>query len=150
MGDRSILSDDRLFPAEPAVRDIARRLYAGVRGLPIVSPHGHTDPAWFADDRPFADPASLLVVPDHYVYRMLYSQGVALESLGVPRRDGAPVEGDSREIWRVLARHWHLLRGTPSRLWLTHVLADVFGVREKLTPDSADRIHDRIADCLGR
>jgi len=150
MGDRSILSDDRLFPAEPAVRDIARRLYAGVRGLPIVSPHGHTDPAWFADDRPFADPASLLVVPDHYVYRMLYSQGVALESLGVRRRDGAPVEGDSREIWRVLARHWHLLRGTPSRLWLTHVLAEVFGVREKLTPESADRIHDRIADCLGR
>src|SRR5580704_4172144 len=95
------LSDDRLFPAEPAVRDVARRLYGEVRGLPIVSPHGHTDPAWFARNEPFADPASLLIVPDHYVFRMLYSHGVPLESLGIDRTDGGAVERDTRSIWRL-------------------------------------------------
>jgi glucuronate isomerase len=76
------LDSDRLFPAEPSVRSIARRLYEHVRSLPIVSPHGHTDPAWFSRNEPFADPATLLVVPDHYVFRMLYSKGIALEALG--------------------------------------------------------------------
>jgi glucuronate isomerase len=145
-----VLSDDRLFPPDPATRAVARRLYEQVRRLPIVSPHGHTDPAWFALDRPFPDPASLLIVPDHYVFRMLYSQGVPLEALGVPRRDGLPVEQQSRAIWRVFAKHWHLFRGTPSHLWLTHTLADVFGIHERLTVDSADRLHDQIADCLAR
>jgi glucuronate isomerase len=144
------LSEDRLFPPEPSVRAIARRLYAEVRALPIVSPHGHTDPAWFAKNEPFADPSSLLVVPDHYVFRMLYSQGVPLESLGVPRVDGGPVQQDAREIWRLLASHWHLFRGTPSRMWFTHALCEVFGVDERLTPASADRVYDRIADCLRR
>ncbi len=144
----ALVSDDRLFPADPKERAIARRLYEGVRRLPIVSPHGHTDPAWFADDEPFADPATLLIVPDHYVLRMLYSQGIALESLGVPRLDGAPVETDPRKIWRILAENWHLFRGTPSRIWVTHALAHVFGVTERLTPESGDRIYDRIAECL--
>ena len=89
-----MLSEDRLFPPDPSVREIARRLYSKVRALPIVSPHGHTDPAWFALDVPFADPSTLLVVPDHYVYRMLYSQGVPLESLGIPRTDGFVVTSD--------------------------------------------------------
>jgi glucuronate isomerase len=146
----SPLSEDRLFPAEPRVREIARRLYAGVRGLPIVSPHGHTDPAWFARNEPFPDPSTLLVIPDHYVFRMLYSHGVPLESVGVPRADGGSVEKDSRKIWRTLAEHWHLFRGTPSSMWLTHALSEVFGVRERLAPESADRIYDRVADCLGR
>jgi len=144
------LSDDRFFPSEPAARAVARRLYEHVRRLPIVSPHGHTDPAWFSENRPFADPASLLVVPDHYVLRMLYSHGVPLESLGVERRDGGPVERDGRAIWRRLAQHWHVFRGTPARLWLTHTLEDVFGVGERLSPESADRIYDRIASCLPR
>ncbi len=141
---------DRLFPAEPSVRAIARRLYGEVRDLPILSPHGHTDPAWFSGNEPFPDPATLLVVPDHYVFRMLYSQGVPLESLGIPRLDGTLVERDSRAIWRLLASHWRLFRGTPSNLWLTHALAEVFGVRERLTTESADRIYDRIAECLAR
>jgi glucuronate isomerase len=139
-----------LFPSEPGARAVARRLYELVRGLPIVSPHGHTDPGWFAENRAFADPASLLVIPDHYVFRMLYSQGVPLESLGVPRVDGGPVERDGRAIWRLLAQHWHVFRGTPSRLWLTHTLEDVFGIDERLSPESADRIYDRIAACLVR
>ena len=150
MASARLLSEDRLFPADPSLRGIARRLYAQVRALPIVSPHGHTDPAWFARNEPFSDPASLLIAPDHYVFRMLYSQGVPLESLGVPARDGTPVETDPRKIWRLFARHWHLFRGTPTRLWLTHALSDVFKVDERLTPESADRIYDRMADCLAR
>jgi glucuronate isomerase len=150
MRTERLLSDDRLFPPEASVRSIARRLYAQVRSLPIISPHGHTDPAWFAQNEPFRDPSSLLVVPDHYVFRMLYSQGVPLESLGVPRVDGAAVEQDPRKIWRLLAQHWYLFRGTPSRMWLTHALSEVFGVNEVLGPESADRVYDRIADCLGR
>jgi glucuronate isomerase len=144
------LSEDRLFPPEPSVRTIARRLYAEVRSLPIVSPHGHTDPAWFALNEPFPDPATLLVVPDHYVFRMLYSQGIPLESLGVARADGTPVEHDPRRIWRLLCKHWHLFRGTPSRMWLAHTLSDVFGIDEALGPESADRTYDRIAECLRR
>jgi glucuronate isomerase len=150
MGGPLSLHEDRLFSSDPTQRDIARRLYAQVRALPIVSPHGHTDPRWFADDAPFADPAALLIIPDHYVFRMLYSQGVALESLGVPRLDGQPGETDPRKIWRTFACHWPLFRGTPSRIWFDHVLHEVFGVRERLDPESADRIYDHIAACLAR
>jgi glucuronate isomerase len=150
MTSNALLSDDRLFPPEPSVREIARRLYAEVRSLPIISPHGHTDPAWFARNEPFTDPSSLLLVPDHYVFRMLYSQGVPLESIGIPRADGTAVEQDPRAIWRLFVRHWHLFRGTPSRTWLTHAMVEVFGVDEKLTVESADRVYDRIADCLRR
>jgi glucuronate isomerase len=144
------LHEDRLFPSDPSQRAIARRLYAEVRALPIISPHGHTDPRWFADDQPFSDPASLLIIPDHYVYRMLYSQGIPLDALGVSRLDGKPVEKDGRKIWRLFAENWHLFRGTPTRLWFTQELHDVFGVREQLGQESADRIYDQIADCLAR
>ena len=150
MRDASFLSDDRLFPPEPATRDIARRLYSEVRSLPILSPHGHTDAAWFARNEPFADPASLLIAPDHYLFRMLHSQGIPLESVGIRPLDGAPFESSSRQIWRVLAQHWHLFRGTPTRMWLEHALAEVFGIRERLGPTSADRIHEQICDCLAR
>ncbi|HEY0475958.1 MAG TPA: glucuronate isomerase [Kofleriaceae bacterium] len=155
MTDVVTLHPDRLFPPEPGARAIARRLYAEVRDLPIVSPHGHTDPAWFADDEPFTDPASLLIVPDHYVFRMLYSQGVALEDLGVPARagrvpDGRKIERDPRAIFRRFAERWHLFRGTPTRLWIEQALHDVFGIRERLSAASADRIYDRIAEALPR
>lgn len=145
-----LLHEDRLFPIDAGARAVARGLYAEVRDLPIVSPHGHTDPRWFADDQAFPDPATLLIRPDHYLYRMLYSQGVAMESLGVPRRDGVAVEADGRAIWRRFAEHYHLFRGTPSRLWFDHALVHVFGVHEPLGPDSADPIYDAIAACLRR
>jgi glucuronate isomerase len=138
------LHPDRLFPADPETRKIARRLYESVRDLPIVSPHGHTNPAWFADDEAFADPTSLFIIPDHYIFRMLYSQGVRLEDLGIERLDGGPVETDKRKIWRLFANHVHLLRGTPSRMWLDHAFHVVLGVEERLTPESADRIYDHI------
>src|SRR5262249_54721317 len=144
------LHEDRLFPSQPEQRDIARRLYGEVKSLPIVSPHGHTDPRWFADDEPFSDPASLLIVPDHYVFRMLYSQGVPLEALGVARADGTAVEHDGRKIWRRFAQHWYLFRGTPTRMWFDQVLHEVFGVRERLSADSADRVSAQIAACLAR
>jgi glucuronate isomerase len=146
----ALLDADRLFPLEDRARGIARALYGTVRDLPIVSPHGHTDPRWYAENAAFPDPARLFVTPDHYVFRMLHSQGVPLEDLGVPRVDGGPVEEDPRAIWRRFAERYHLFRGTPSRLWLDHAFQEVFGVEERLSADSADRIYDRIADCLAR
>ena len=146
----SLLSEDRLFPADPSARAIARSLYAEVKNLPIVSPHGHTDPRWFAENENFADPAQLIVVPDHYVFRMLFSQGVPLEKLGVPRIDGGPVETDPRAIWRTFAAHYHLFRATPSRLWLDHTFQTLFGLDKPLTAQSADFYYDTIDDCLKR
>ena len=144
------LDPDRLFPADPRTRDIARALYETVTRLPILSPHGHTDPQWFADDAPFPDPARLFIAPDHYVHRMLYSQGVRPEEVGVPRIDGGPVETDSRKIWRRFAENFHLFRGTPSWLWLCHAFTEVFGFHERLSADNADRAYDHIAACLAR
>ncbi|MGH6860043.1 MAG: glucuronate isomerase [Phyllobacterium sp.] len=142
------LHPDRLFPIEANARTIAARLFKGVERLPIISPHGHTDPLWYANDEAFPDPASLFVKPDHYIFRMLYSQGVRLEDLGVPRRDGGPVETDGRKIWRLFARHFHLFRGTPSRLWFEHALETVFDIQERLTEKNADELYDRIANRL--
>jgi glucuronate isomerase len=140
---------DRLFPADPATRAIARRLHAGVADLPIISPHGHTDPAWFASDAPFADPSSLLIMPDHYVFRMLHSQGVPLERLGIARRrDGGAVETDMRAVWRLFASHYHLFRGTPSRLWLDWVFVELFNLDVRLDVETADLYYDRIAEAL--
>jgi glucuronate isomerase len=145
-----LIHDDRLLPADPSTRAVARRLYEAVRHLPILSPHGHTDPRWFAEDLPFPDPAQLLVVPDHYVFRMLHSQGVRLEDLGVPRRDGGPVETDPRTIWRRFAENWHLFRGTPTSLWLNQTFQELFGLTVRLSAATADHYYDTIADCLAR
>jgi glucuronate isomerase len=144
----ALTNADLLFPAEAYPRSIARDLYAGVRELPIVSPHGHTDPRWYALNEPFPDPAQLLIVPDHYIFRMLFSQGVRLEDLGVATLDGAPVETDGRTIWRRFAEHYYLFRGTPTRLWLDHVLETLFGIDEPLSAASADRHYDTIASLL--
>jgi len=141
------LNPDRLFPADPATRAIARALYADVAALPIVSPHGHTDPAWFATDAPWRDATELLLAPDHYLYRMLHSQGVALDALGVPDRNGTP-DTDPRAAWRLFAEHYHLFRGTPSRIWLDHVFAEVFGFDVALDPGTADSYFDAIAEKL--
>ena len=144
------LHPDRLFPAEPAVRDVARNLYGSIKDLPIVSPHGHTDPRWFAENAPFPDPARLFIVPDHYIHRMLYSQGIRPEEVGVPRIDGGAIETDPRKIWRIFAANFRLFRGTPSWLWLTHAFTEVFGLTERLAAESADRIYDHIDACLRR
>ena len=139
-----LLSDDRLFPAEPAVRAIARSLYASVRDLPIVSPHGHTQAGWFARNEPFPNPAMLFVQPDHYVYRMLYSQGVSMEALEI----GQPEMKDPRRVWRLFAKHYFLFRGTPTRMWLDFAFQELFGLEERLSERNADAYYDRIAEKL--
>ncbi|PWW01690.1 glucuronate isomerase [Hoeflea marina] len=146
----ALLDKDRLFPLEDRSRGIARALYDQVKGLPIVSPHGHTDPRWYAENEAFPDPAQLLVTPDHYVFRMLFSQGIPLEALGVPRADGGPTEADGRKIWRVLAQNYFLFRGTPSQMWLDHVFEELFGIDERLSAKTADMYYDRISDCLAK
>jgi glucuronate isomerase len=142
------LHPDRLFPSDERTRAIVRALYAPIKDLPIVSPHGHTDPAWFAYDEAFANPAELLIVPDHYVFRMLYSQGVPLEALGVPTQDGSPTETDPRRMWTLLAENYYLLRGTPSRAWLDWVFAEVFKLDVLLEPATADLYYDTIDAAL--
>ena len=134
------LHPDRLFPAEARTRDIARELYLEVKGLPIVSPHGHTDAGWFANNQAFANAAELLVIPDHYVLRMLYSQGVNMAQLssGVTPRD----------VWRGFARHYHCFRGTPSRMWLDHVFHEIFGFESILNTENADKYFDSINEQL--
>ncbi len=143
-----VLHEDRLFPSDPAQRDIARRLYGAVAKLPIISPHGHTDPAWFAGNAPFANATELLLVPDHYVFRMLYSQGISLEQLGIPRRDGSRAHVDPRVAWRLFAQNFHLFRGTPSALWLNHVFHEVFGLKVRLGEGTADHYYDTITAAL--
>jgi glucuronate isomerase len=140
--------EDRLFPADPATRKLARALYAAVRDLPIISPHGHTDPRWFAEDQPFPDPAALFIQPDHYIFRMLYSQGISLESLGIP---GPATEGktvDPREVWRIFAKHYYLFRGTPTRMWLDYAFQNLFGMKTLLSGKNADEYFDAITEEL--
>lgn len=142
------LHADRLFPSDPSARKIARDIYAHIRDLPIISPHGHTDPEWFATNAPFPNPTDLLIIPDHYVLRMLYSQGVPMEALGVAPLDGRDYERDPRTVWQTFAAHFYLFAGTPSRLWWDHVLAEVFNAPFPLTPENADRVYDIIDAAL--
>jgi glucuronate isomerase len=143
------LAEDRYFGPDPRQTEIAGELYASVADLPLICPHGHVDPRMFADpDYSFGSPADLLIIPDHYVFRMLYSQGIPLERLGIPRRDGVEVEGDHRRIWQLFAENFYLFRGTPTGMWLTQELRDVFGVSDKLTRESAQVIYDQIEGCL--
>lgn len=142
------LDPDRLFPLDDRSRNLARGLYHSVKSLPIISPHGHTDPRWFAENTAFPDPAQLFVTPDHYLLRMLFSQGISLESLGVPRADGGPVETDGRKIWRLFASNFHLFRATPSQIWIDHALQEVFNLHKPLSAANADATYDHVADCL--
>ncbi len=145
------LQPDRYFDPEPRKKELAMHLYGQVASKPLVCPHGHVDPRMFADpDYQFGSPADLLLIPDHYIFRMLYSQGIPLESLGIPRTDSAPVEADHRKIWQIFAEHFYLFRGTPTGMWLTHELHDVFGIRRKLNGKTSLEIYDQIADCLAK
>jgi len=140
----TLLHDDRLFPADPATRAVARRLYEDIRDLPIISPHGHTQAAWFAQNQPFPDPATLFVQPDHYVFRMLYSQGVSMEDLEI----GARQIQNPRRVWRIFAEHYYLFRGTPSRIWLDYAFQELFGLTDRLSEKTADLYYDTIAEKL--
>lgn len=148
MGEKLILDENRFFNSDLKIRKIARELYDDVKDLPIVSPHGHVDPKLFAENKPFPDPTELILIPDHYVFRMLYSQGISLEGLGIPTADGSPVETNHRKIWQIFGEHYYLFAGTPTGVWLNHVFSRVFGIKEKLTGESAMRIYDQISEKL--
>jgi glucuronate isomerase len=150
MSTTSINHPERLFPADTTLRRIASRLYRSVADLPIISPHGHTDPAWFAQDEPFTNAVELLIKPDHYLVRMLYSQGIAMESLGIEPMDGNAAATDSREIWRIFAKHYYLFAGTPTRIWLDQVFNELFGLNTVLSDATADQYFDHINECLGQ
>jgi glucuronate isomerase len=139
-----LIHEDRLFPAEPGTRTIAQALYAHIKALPIISPHGHTQAGWFARNEPFPDPATLFVQPDHYVYRMLYSQGVSMEDLEI----GKPQIKDPRNVWRIFAKHYYLFRGTPTRMWLDFAFQELFGLEKRLSAKTADLYFDTIAEKL--
>lgn len=143
-----VLHEDRYFDPDPTLRRIARELYDQVRDLPIVGPHGHVDPALLAENQPFPEPTALILIPDHYIFRMLYSRGIPLERLGIPTRDGTPVEQDPRKIWQLFAENWYLFRGTPTGAWLDHEFHEVFGIRRKLSGTTAQEIYDEIQDRL--
>jgi len=143
-----MLHPDRYFSATPAVREVARELYEQVASLPLVCPHGHVDPRLLALDQPFPDPSTLIVIPDHYIVRMLYSQGVAMERLGITRTDGGAIETDPRKIWQLFGDHFHLFRGTPSGAWLAHEFEDVFEITEPLNGASALQIYEAIESKL--
>jgi glucuronate isomerase len=143
------LDPNRYFDPEPTQRRVAQELYESVVDLPLICPHGHVDPRLFVDDdAAFGTPTDLFIIPDHYVFRMLYSQGVPMESMGVPRVDGGPVEQDHRKIWQIFAENFYLFRGTPSGVWLIQELYEVFGVDEKLNGETAQAIYDQIAEKL--
>jgi glucuronate isomerase len=144
----AVLNADRFFDPEPSVRRVAREVYDEMRRLPIVSPHGHVDPQVLASNEPFAEPAALIVQPDHYILRMLYAHGIPLESLGIPRRDGAPVEADPCKVWQRFADHYDRFRGTPTGAWLDYELHEVFGVRDRLSGETAPRIYDALREKL--
>ncbi len=139
-----LIHPDRLFPAEPRTRKIARTLYEHVRTLPLISPHGHTNAAWFARNEPFPDPAKLFVQPDHYIFRMLYSQGVALEDLEIGQQELK----NPRKVWRIFASHYQLFRGTPTRLWLDFAFQELFGLKQRLSEQTADFYFDTISEKL--
>ncbi|WP_395339227.1 glucuronate isomerase [Ningiella sp. W23] len=148
MGKALVLNEDRLFPADASSRALCRRLYNEVKSLPIISPHGHTDPSWFADNHNFNDATSLLLLPDHYVLRMLYSQGISMQDLGLPSTDGSPYEQDPRKVWKRFASNYHLFHGTPSRMWLDYVFAKVFKLEQRLESSTADHYFDHINEQL--
>ena len=139
-----LIHEDRLFPVDRDTRKVARALYSHVEKLPIVSPHGHTQASWFSKNEPFADPAKLFVQPDHYVFRMLYSQGVSLDDLEI----GRPEVKDPRRVWRIFASHYYLFRGTPTRIWLDYAFQELFGLEERLSEETADTYFDRISEML--
>lgn len=143
-----MLNPDRVFPSSPEIRNIAKRLYAEVEKLPLICPHGHTMPEWFSENENFPDPAQLLIVPDHYILRMLVSQGISLNSLGVASTQAKNHETDGRKIWKLFAQNYYLFRSTPVRFWMDHTLETLFGIEERLSEKNADEVYDKVSECL--
>ncbi len=150
MGKHDLLNPDRLFPIEKESRQLARELYDSIKDKPIISPHGHCDPAWFAENKPFANPASLFIIPDHYLLRMFYSQGFSLDQFGVKGKHPEDTETDPRKIWQLFCDNYYLFQATPSRIWLDHAIYEIFNVDKPINGQNANYIYDHIADCLAQ
>lgn len=142
------LDPHRLFPADPSTRDVARSLYEQVRDLPILSPHGHVDPALLVEDQPFPNPAELFIRFDHYVTRLMHASGVSLDALGIPDRGTPRTVASPREIWRTFSENWHLYAGTASGYWLQNTFSEQFGIDVHPDGDNADAVFDRIQESL--
>jgi glucuronate isomerase len=140
------LNPDRFFDSDPSIRNHAREIYESVQKLPIVSPHGHVDPKLFSENKPFPNPTALFITPDHYLFRMLYSQGISMESLGIPSVDGTEVEDDPKKIWRLFAEHYYLFNGTPTGVWLDYEFNIVFGIKEKIDAGNSLKIYDELSE----
>ena len=142
------LSEDRYFSSDSTIRNYTRQIYESIKDLPIISPHGHVDPQIFVDNKPFPNPTQLFLIPDHYVYRMLYSQGIKMELLGIPSIDGTEVEKDPRKIWQLFADNYYLFLGTPSGNWLAYEFNKIFDIEEKPDSTNAQSIYDRLQEKL--
>lgn len=140
------LHPDRFFDSDPVIRNYARTIFDSIKSMPIISPHGHVDPQIFVDDKPFENPTKLFITPDHYLFRMLYSQGIPMEALGIPPINGTAVETDPRKIWKLFAENYFLFLGTPSGVWLDHEFSEVFGIKEKLNGSNAEKIYDELSE----
>lgn len=145
---RLVLNEDRFFDPTPAAKTIARKLYQSVKNLPIISPHGHVDPDIFVENKPFTNPTELIIIPDHYIFRMLYSQGIPLESLGIQPLDGSSAEANARKIWKLFGQNYYLFRGTPTGVWLDYEFSVVFGIKKRFTGETALKIYDEINEKL--
>jgi glucuronate isomerase len=143
-----VLNPDRFFDPDPVIRKYARQIFKSIEALPIVSPHGHVDPKIFVNNVRFENPTQLFIIPDHYVFRMLYSQGIPIEALGIPTINGTTIEKNPRKIWKLFADNYYLFLGTPSGIWLDHEFSIIFGIKEKLSGLNADKIYDEIDEKL--
>lgn len=141
-----ILNENRFFDPDPIIRIIAGEIYSSIKSLPIISPHGHVDPEIFAGNKPFPNPTELFITPDHYVFRMLYSRGIPMESLGIPVIDNSIVEKDPKKIWKIFAENYYLFNGTPSGIWLDYEFNIVFGIKEKLNGLNAEAVYDELSE----
>lgn len=144
--EKFYLHEDRFFSPNTEIRKFAREIYSTIKDMPIISPHGHVDISMFVENKPFPNPTKLFLTPDHYVYRMLYSQGISMEDLGIPTIDGTAVEQDPRKIWQIFAENYYLFNGTPSGNWLAHEFNLVFGVEEKPCKENAQKIYDYLQE----
>ena len=144
----ALLDPNRLFPIEKKTKEIAKKLYNSIENIPIISPHGHTNPYWFSENKPFENPSELFITPDHYVFRMLFSQGVDLASLGILEINTNKRERDPKKIWKIFTKNYYLFNGTPTKIWLDYVFEKLFFINKPLNEKTADFYYEEIDDLL--
>jgi glucuronate isomerase len=139
------LYSNRLLPSANGEKAVAEQLYALVKDLPIISPHGHVDPKLLRENEPFSNPAELFLYFDHYITRLLHADGVSLDLVRAPSE---PSDQHARNAWRIFCSRWHLLAGTSSGYWFTHSLEEIFGISQEPSEKNADSLFDQISAVL--